>query len=230
MILINSAAYIIPELRSEVGLLPPCFLPFGNKKLVEHQVDILRKIFKYEEIIISLPGDYELNVSEKNIIKKLKLTPIFIPNGFSLGEAVLNALTSLDIAENETVRLLHGDTLITDIPTESDVIALSIAEDNYSWEFDSQNRVWCGFFSFSSYKKLIQSLTQCQCDFINSIKKYAENQNNIKRVEVKGWYDCGHVNTYFKSRSSITTARAFNDLRIRDRIVRKSGSLHACLW
>lgn len=45
MILINSAAYVNTEFRNEFGSIPPCFLPIGNKKLLSHQVNALRKQF-----------------------------------------------------------------------------------------------------------------------------------------------------------------------------------------
>ena len=32
MILISSAAYVISEFQAELGRIPPCFLPLGNKK------------------------------------------------------------------------------------------------------------------------------------------------------------------------------------------------------
>jgi NDP-sugar pyrophosphorylase family protein len=61
MIIINSAAYVIPEFRAEFGKIPPCLLPIGNKKLVEYQVPMLRKAYD-EQIIVSLPEGYRLRV------------------------------------------------------------------------------------------------------------------------------------------------------------------------
>jgi hypothetical protein len=43
-------------------------------------------------------------------------------------------------------------------------------------------------------------------------------------AQVNGWHDLGHVNTYFVSRSRITTQRIFNSLRINDGVVWKSGT------
>ena len=42
MIVINSGAYVIPELQAEYGKIPPCMLPLGNKRLLEHQIEAIR--------------------------------------------------------------------------------------------------------------------------------------------------------------------------------------------
>ena len=41
MILITSAAYVVPGIRNELGMLPPTLLPIGNKRLLE----ILEQLF-----------------------------------------------------------------------------------------------------------------------------------------------------------------------------------------
>ena len=73
MILISSAAYVISEFQAELGKIPPCFLPLGNKKLLEHQVAILRKSFPEEIILMSLPESYQLSGSEIRMISSGKL-------------------------------------------------------------------------------------------------------------------------------------------------------------
>ena len=42
MIIINSAAYINSDLVSEFGKLPPCMLPVQNKRLYEHQINLIK--------------------------------------------------------------------------------------------------------------------------------------------------------------------------------------------
>lgn len=84
MILINSAAYVIPEFRNEFGLIPPTFLPIGNKKLLVYQVESLRQNFPQEKrIILSLPQSFHLNSSELNFLKELGVEPVFAPDRLS---------------------------------------------------------------------------------------------------------------------------------------------------
>ncbi len=67
MILIASGAYVISEFQVELGKIPPCLLPIGNKKLLELQVSALRKTFNNQDIYLSLPESYELSSSENKI-------------------------------------------------------------------------------------------------------------------------------------------------------------------
>lgn len=43
----------------------------------------------------------------------------------------------------------------------------------------------------------------------------------MKMEEIQDWYDFGHIQTYFRSRRLVTTARAFNSLEITHSTVRK---------
>lgn len=228
MIIINSAAYVIPEFRNEFGLIPPCFLPIANNKLLIYQVEVLRKQFPLEqEIILSLPQDYELSINEANLIKSLAIRPVFVPKGITLGMALLYVLNTVGCSEDETLHLLHGDTLIEGLPQEKNSIALAKPQDDYAWEYEisSENKlIWCGYFSFTSARSFIRALATTQGDFTESVHLYIKEEKDIVFKEVEKWYDLGHVNTYFRSRSAITTQRAFNSLKIKDGVVWKTGS------
>ena len=54
MILINSAAYINSDLTSEFGKLPPCMLPVQNKRLYEHQCNMLLSVKNENAEVLSL--------------------------------------------------------------------------------------------------------------------------------------------------------------------------------
>lgn len=227
MILINSADYVNPEFRNELGFIPPAFLPIGNKKLLSYQVVNLRKYFPNEtNIILSLPKDYQLSIDEQRLVERLHVQIVLVKENVSLGTAILYVLNTVGYQESEILYLLHGDTLLNDLPTQKDCIALAKPQDNYSWEFDINSDlslVWCGFFSISSIRLFIRELAITQGDFVQSVYSYAK-QVQMKHVEVQEWHDLGHINTYFRSRSNITTQRAFNDLKIENGTVWKSGS------
>lgn len=225
MIIINSAAYVNTEFVNEIGLVPPCFLPLGNKKLLYHQVVSLRKFFNEEDIYVSLPRSYKLSVYEKELIETLNIQPVFIPENLSLGMALLYLLNTI-IFDDTVVRLLHGDTLLFDFPCDNDVIALSLSDENYKWEKEDslfgQKNIWCGYFSFSSVKHFVQSLALTEGDFVKAVRAYREKYNS-SFFKTTQWLDFGHINTYFKSRAAMTTQRAFNSLKIENGIVWKSG-------
>ena len=221
MIIINSGDYVNIELRNEVGTIPPCFLPLANKKLLYYQIENLRKYFN-EQIVVSLPQNYDLSLEEKSLFKKLSITPIFVPEGIQLGSALLFVLNTIDIYDKSVIRLLHGDTLLLSFPEEQDVIGLANPiEDYISWEKE-HSTVWCGYFSFSSLRCLIRNLAIMQGNFVDSVRSY-NSEHKLKLTYCSDWFDFGHVNTYFKSRALTTTQRNFNVLKITDGIVWKSG-------
>ena len=164
MIIINSAAYVIPEFRAEFGRIPPCLLPIGNKKLIEYQVPMLRKTFS-ERIFVSLPEGYELTIDETEIFSTLDIEPTYVPSQFSLAEALLYVLNTVTTPtpSDMPLRLLHGDTLLDAIPTSLDTVAISSSDDDYNWESEGDRQdnslVWCGFFSFKSSRQFVRSVS-----------------------------------------------------------------------
>lgn len=225
MIVINSAAYVVPEFRAEFGRIPPCLLPIGNRKLVEYQVPLLRKAYD-ERIIVSLPAGYELTIDEQQLFSALDIETTYVPVDVTLAEALLYVLNTVG-EPNEPLRLLHGDTLLDDIPRGVDLIGIAATEDDYSWETEvvapGLEVVWCGYFAFASTQAFVRSLALAQGNFVKAVRLYS-SQNAMSMAQVCGWHDLGHVNTYFVSRSRITTQRVFNSLRINDGVVWKSGT------
>lgn len=226
MILINSGAYVIPELQVEYGRIPPCMLPLGNRRLIEHQVQAIREAFAEEAIMLSLPESYVLSIDDHILFSNLKISIVAVPDAFTLAESVLYVLNTRESSSDSKIRLIHGDTLIHKLPLSLDTIGISSTSDDYAWELESTDgsseRIWCGYFSFSSFQLLIQSLTLGRGDFVSAIKKYA-SKSVVKMQEVDSWLDLGHVNTYFKSRALITTQRSFNSLSVSNGVVRKTG-------
>ncbi len=228
MILINSAAYVNAEFRNELGAIPPCFLPIGNHKLLYYQVKALRQAFGDQEpIYLSLPEGYRLNLMEVFLIHTLSLEVIFVPEGISLGKAITYSVTKVGI-QHSPLRLLHGDTLLKQFPMEEDCIALGNTQDNYEWEWShptERKLAWCGYFSFSEAQQFLEALVAKEHNFVAAVHYYAAQQAHIDYPQMNEWYDLGHINTYFRSRSAITTQRVFNTLKINQGVVWKSGVL-----
>ena len=57
MFLIMSGAYVTEDLKAEFGTIPPAFLPLGNRRLFQHQI---QKIPKGKSIYLSLPDSYKI--------------------------------------------------------------------------------------------------------------------------------------------------------------------------
>lgn len=227
MIVINSAAYVVPEFRNELGAIPPCLLPLGNQKLLQHQVRVLRR-FEGERIVVSLPSSYELTLDERDLLEALQVELVAVPDGFSLAEALTYVL---NIAANgeHALRLLHGDTLILDLPDVLDTLAVGHSRGDYDWEVESAGNaqvadtlVWSGFFAFSSQREFLRALALSRGNFVQAVRLYG-NVLALDAVRCEEWFDLGHVNTYFSSRSKITTQRSFNALKISEGVLYKTG-------
>ncbi len=226
MIIITSAAFISSEFQVELGKLPPSFLPLGNRRFYEHQIERLKKIFPFEQIYLSVTEAYQLSKRDSLRLNELSVNIVPIPDQLKLGESVLTAINSIGIYD-EGLRILHGDTLLDDFPSSLDIIGVAHSDDDYAWEIENTinglKEVWCGYFSFSDIKLLAQALSRNRGDFVSAIRDY-QIKKNQKSISVTGWKDLGHINTYYKARAEFTTERAFNQLKIHDGIVRKTSS------
>jgi hypothetical protein len=221
--IINSAAYVISEFRTEFGAIPPCMLPIANHQLIEYQIPLLKKLSSKDKIIVSLPDNFKLNINENRLLEKLGAEVVFVPVDFALAESILYVLNVVDGWENSSLKLLHGDTLAKILPNGDDIIGTTTITDDYNWEKEEVNIIWGGYFSFSSPKFFVKCLAISRGDFVGSVRMYAK-QNKMSLADIKDWHDLGHINTYFVSRSNLTTQRVFNDLKIYNGEVLKSST------
>ncbi len=237
--LVMSSAYIGAELAAEFGNLPPAFLPVGSARLYEYQ---LARISAGRTVYLTIPEGFEPNPEDLRRLQDFKVSLIPIPDGMRLGEAVVYAVNSIG-EPDQALRILHGDTLIDDLSTgEADIVAVANLGDGYSWaqvdvidgrilkletiaagsEYVANRPVATGFFVFSSSTAFVRAVTRARGDFIDGINRYARDVA-LRPLRVESWYDFGHAQTYFRSRRAVTTARAFNALRLDGRTARKSS-------
>lgn len=238
--LIASAAYVDQELSAEFGRIPPAFLPVGTSRLYEAQVSS----FGGGPIFLTLPESFRLPTYDRDRLSKLDVAVLPIPDGLRLGESISYAL-NLIAAPAWPVRLLHGDTLVDDLPPadELDVVATSADADGYSWAAveaegdriarvevvdagDDVPRGWsvaCGYFAFASSALLTRALTRARGAFVEGLSFYA-GERPLRVAPVRSWHDFGHVQTYFRSRRTVSTARAFNTVENLGHAVRKTSA------
>jgi len=228
MILITSAAYVGPEFQAEFGKLPPAFLPVGNKRLFRLQVIAIKAAFPSEPIWLTIPESYKLSTQDSHTLHDLSIDVLCVPDGLSLADSILFSLNVIGVSET-TVRVLHGDTYLPEIPQGEDLVALASTQDFYNWEVETSSTndelVWCGYFSFSNSRELVKNLTICRGDFVGAVRGYSKKYASSKII-IKNWYDLGHINTFYKTRAKITTQRSFNELEISNTHVYKSGLPH----
>lgn len=241
MIIITSGKYVTPQLRAEFGNIPPSFLPLANKRLYVHQVALIANRTKNnEQIILTVPQDYEINAHDLKKLNSLNVTIVKVLEKLSLKESLLYTLNML-LPINESVSILHGDTLFTQInlsPTE-DRLEVAQSDSYYDWTYIASNgkpifnttnfsesntneeSIVSGYFNFTSAYALIQALTRSE-DFISALNFYSQKRP-FKLTLNHTWLDFGLTSTYFHSRKNFTTERAFNILKIENGYVEKSS-------
>lgn len=225
MIVITSAASIEPEFRAEFGALPPCMLPLGNRRLYQHQLAVLGRAFPGEPVCLSLPEGFVLSGFDQRRLREAGVSLVAVPEGLSLAESLAFVVNSVGHYE-QPLRVLHGDTLIEDIPAGEDLVSVSTTRDDYRWEVevrdDHEETVWSGYFAFADIRLLMRSLVRSRRDFVRAVRDY-DASRPLRRAPVLRWHDLGHINTYHASRARMTTERAFNRLSIGEGVVVKSG-------
>ena len=240
--LITSGAYVGQELAAEFGRLPPSFLPVGTKRLYEYQ---LETIGTGKSVFLTVPDSFELPPIDADRLQALGVTVLGLPEELRLGESVIFALNLIG-APDQPVRILHGDTLAGSLPQMAtpggglDEIGIGIGGEGYSWAEvtldgahlvgietvtsgrQSGRPVAVGYFAFAHSLALVRCLTRTRGDFVAGVSSYA-SEHPITTVTIGSWYDFGHLQTFFRSRRMVTSARVFNTLRIDGRTARKSS-------
>ncbi|AXQ29912.1 hypothetical protein D0B54_15040 [Solimonas sp. K1W22B-7] len=238
MLILTSAAYVPAELVSELGQLPPSFLPLGNRRLYVRQLATLTGL--REPILMSLPADFEIEGQDAAALEAAGVSVVRTDPGCSLAQSLLQILDLHPPQAGEPIRILHGDTLQGDLPLDQpDVVAIA-ANDGYyprayvaaeGERFASAEYRYCqpgdpvltGYMSFADAARF-RSLLSEGMGFIALVNRYqADSEGALRVYRTRSWADCGHVNAYYRSRASHTTERVFNELRVERHYIRKRG-------
>lgn len=214
MILITSAAYISPALIAEFGKLPPSMLPVQNKRLYEHQLQLIQ-MENLGDVFLTLPKDYQLTEIDTKKLTDNGVNIVYVPEGLALGQSVVYALNVIG-RYDESLYIFHGDTLFSKLTSDVDVFSISKAEDDYTWtqiEGSVDTEIYSGFFAFSSISLLIQKIAENDYNFMSGLSAYNQ-QIPMHGVSLPDWMDFGLLNTYYRSISKLTTQRVFNSLKV----------------
>jgi len=240
--IITSGAYAGSDFVSNFGLLPPAFLPIANKRLYDTQAALVKDVRSRK--LLSIPADFQITKYELEHIATLGFELIRVPLGLSLGASIAYVLKQAAI-KGDQLRILHGDTLVLDFPFgRLDVVSEGMTAEYYSWAefktsadgkiyyFDGllegsafnspggKRSVLSGYFCFSDADLYIRSLERADHNFIPSLNEYA-GECPLTPVNTGFWLDLGHLGNYYQSKAQITTERAFNEMDISSRTVRK---------
>ncbi|MEZ8760772.1 capsular biosynthesis protein [Vibrio splendidus] len=237
MFLIMSGAFVGQELESEFGKIPPSFLPLGNRRLFQYQIELAPEDV---EVYLSIPESYLPSSIDLEWIENRNVQILKTPDNLELGASLVAALNISGNNLNKPLHVLYGDTLYKNLPVGDDIASISYAKDSYNWAVltdDDANwlksdhcsltsespRIIDGYFKVSQPRELIKAITQSKWSFLEGLNRY-HNKVGIIPIESDSWLDFGHVNTYYRSKAEFTTQRAFNELTITSKWIEKSSS------
>jgi len=223
LILILSASYITKDLVSDFGKIPVGMLPLQNRCLYEHQIKSLSS-YK-EDIYMSLPNDYTLSKIDLEKFSNFNVSIIFVPATYSYGELICHVLNEIN-RYDQPVRILDGETFFSKIPMEYDTFLISnsqyIGSNHFLSLNSSGNSYYVGFYSFSDQNRLISAIEKKQYNFLEGIKEY-QCYLNTTEISTQDFLVFRGRDNYFQSKSTFTTQRSFNDLKIDSISVTKSS-------
>lgn len=224
MILIPSSQFLKIEIQNEIGKLPPSFSFLQNRRLYHFQLDLLRKYWKNEKVVMTLPNEFTPNVSDADAILSREIKVYKSSSNISLGKHIADMII---LEKPETIKILHGDTLFLELPIDNDVIVISSPQEQAKWDgkdpLDLSDLVWAGYFSFSDPMLFLTLLESNNFEFNKAVKSYS-TKKKVNLVENNNWFDFGHLEGFHKSRQKFTTERSFNSLEINKYEVTKISS------
>jgi hypothetical protein len=223
MIVILSGQYVSESLRTEVGDLPVSFVPLANRRLYVYQIEALRRVFPVRPILMTLPKDFIVSEAEQAWMSKNGVKIAIIEVVDDLGEELAEVLVRY-CSGGHAVTFLIGGCLPLDIPGEADMIGVfetdlepELPVESFGIDGDI---VWAGIFSISQPELLANCLNEEANDYFRAIKRYSFRQK-IKHSRINRCYILTNATCYFQARSSFTTERAFNQLKIDHTVLKK---------
>ena len=237
LFLLLSGTYVGPELVSEFGQLPPCFLPCGTQRLYEDQIRFGRTLAP--DLAIMLPDDFVAPVPDAEKLAANDIRILRADRQGTAAESLSDALNALD--HQGRIFVLFGDTLVSygDEASEPDSFAsgttrhlarwASYAEDDGRTVFSENvqadgedHSVVAGFFDFAD-AALLRDLAARYPDFIDLLNAYAAARD-LHPLPATRWLDFGHLHTYYWSRRTELASRAFNSVTADGLTIRKTGT------
>lgn len=185
--------------------------------------------------IVMREEDKKLNTFLSSVFDQhLKIERVFI----SESKSILDSLKAgLDLCNGQKLRLLLGDTLISDsMAVDDDFIYIQDAPDSHRWclatlgegnivtgykdkEFSvpKPHHAVCGFYAFTDLYALKvaldASLKAGDSQLSDMLLRY-QQERPIKAKEVKRWFDFGNIDNLIRSRQLLLRSRYFNSLEV----------------
>lgn len=226
MIVILSAQFVGESLRSEVGELPVSFIPLANRRLYAYQVEMLRQAFPDRPILMTFPEGFRVSDAERIWISKQGVKLVALERVSSTGEELAEVLARVCF-DGQIITFLLGGCLPLELPIEPDMVCLfetdlepDLPVEAYGSE---QDLVWSGLFSVSRPEVFARCLEEESLDYFRAVKRYSFRQK-VEYPRIGQCFILTNSACYFQARSSFTTERSFNRLKITHTVLKKFSS------
>ena len=205
--IILSAGNLPESLTSEIGFVPPVFLPFGGTFLLHEQV----KYLDLDEIYLTLPIDFIPNSYQSKTLLDLQINVMNTDPNENVKVAFAKILDRIDYERDDELHILMGDTLFTNFPEflPSEFFSINFKNNDYNFmKFEDSSYVFTGYIKLSGerLKPDVKKIFDLIIDTGSAPK--------LSAAFIDPWFDLGHFNDFFQSKVKIIKARHFNRLSI----------------
>lgn len=227
VLLILSSALCNPELQFMFGKLPASRIPVAGKSLIQHQ---LKMGSDFDKVFVTHPEDFQMPPHDGRVVmisENNSANPRSLPD--VLYHAVAFITQTLWTVDNVELHVLWGDTLVSKWATTPSIGVAKTRPGNFNWlditVAPGEDAVFIGYF-MAPLKMAARAVWPGRTALDETLEWLHEDVGAKHEYYQDGvdWFDFGHAATYFVSKQNFLTSRHFNQLRIVDNVVRKSGN------
>lgn len=214
--LLLTGQFVSSDLAAEFGQVPSSFVPIQNSRLYELQISTIREAYGDTNLIVTLPANYLIPEHDSLQLSQQNAKIHWSDPEHSLLEAVRDVWKSHDVLQDSSqVQILFGDTLFDNLSSGPDTIFVGRDTAGLKWHRENQDYLWAGFFTIANTQYFGECLGSLEpTSFEQVIEKYRQRiPMRIKPMSV--WLDFGNITTYYRSRSTKVSHRAFNNISVR---------------
>lgn len=231
-LLILSAQYVNEAIRAEIGQIPLSFIPLGNRRLYQLQIEEFKKTFPEARVIVTLPENYKISESDFLYFERLGIELLNLYQVNTFGEEILKVSQSLSFDDSDDVCIIFGSYLPIDYSFMDNSIGYSwtnIEPSSPVLEFGyEKDLVWAGVIKTNGWGNLVSSVRASKDDFWKGVIHHSIS-NDLSNVILPKCYFTASAVGYWEARSFYTTERSFNSIEVDGIKLRKESKNKAKL-
>lgn len=215
--IILAAGKLPDSLTSEIGLVPPVFLPFGGTFLLYEQL----KYLKVDEVYLTLPEDFIPNKYQEKTLQALQVKVLNVSPTENVKLAFSKILSEINYESDDDLDILMGDTLFTNglVSPPSEFFSINYRNNDYNFtKIEHSPYIFTGHIKLSGKR----SKSNIQKTFNLILDK--GSAPDLSPAFIDPWFDLGHFNDFFQSKVKIIKARHFNSLSINNYCTTKKST------